>query len=133
MLVIIAVVLELYGESYNTTPYGTVCVNVCAVQELDFLNSKALLSVAKHASKTNPAHRLTGYWCSSFYKRLGMIRRPKGGAAIAIGLVSFATLTAIYYSHYSQTRDRAVMRAGVERDKERLRAIRRKKKEEEGS
>ena len=59
-----------------------------------------------------------------------MIRRPKGGPAIAMGLVSFATIGAIYYSHYSQVRDRAVMRAGVDRDKERLRAIQRRKKEE---
>lgn len=57
------------------------------------------------------------------------MRGPKGGPAIALGLVSCATIGSIFYAHYSQTRDRAVMRAGVDRDKERLRAIRRKKRE----
>ena len=60
-----------------------------------------------------------------------MIRGPKGGPAIAIGVATFATISAIGYSHYAQVRDRAVMRAGVERDKERLRANRQRKKAEE--
>eukprot|EP00592_Proboscia_alata_P012786 CAMPEP_0194394614 /NCGR_PEP_ID=MMETSP0174-20130528/123951_1 /TAXON_ID=216777 /ORGANISM="Proboscia alata, Strain PI-D3" /LENGTH=55 /DNA_ID=CAMNT_0039190429 /DNA_START=792 /DNA_END=959 /DNA_ORIENTATION=- len=40
------------------------------------------------------------------------------------------SLGAIVYSHYSQVRDKAEMRAGVERDKERLRIKRRLKKEQ---
>lgn len=45
---------------------------------------------------------------------------PRGGAAVVLGITSAATIGAIYYSHYSQERDRRVMREGVERDKERL-------------
>lgn len=45
---------------------------------------------------------------------------PKG-PAIVMGIVSSATLYAIFYSHFQQVRDKAVMRAGVERDKERIR------------
>jgi len=39
-----------------------------------------------------------------------------------MGTVITITSFAIYYSHYQQVRDRAVMREGVLRDKERLRA-----------
>ena len=53
------------------------------------------------------------------------------GPKIIVGLTSLATLTAIIYSHYSQVRDRSVMRAGVERDKERMRLKRLIKKEQE--
>ena len=35
---------------------------------------------------------------------------------------------AVTYSHYAQLRDKAVMRSGVERDKERLRALKDKRK-----
>jgi len=59
-----------------------------------------------------------------------MIQRPKGGPAITIGIVTLFTIGAIGYSHYTQVRDKAVMREGVERDKERLRARRRQRKEE---
>lgn len=45
---------------------------------------------------------------------------PKG-PAIVMGIVSSATLYAIFYSHFQQVRDKAVMRAGVDRDKERIR------------
>jgi len=55
---------------------------------------------------------------------------PRGGPAKALALVSLSAVGAIWYSHYSQVRDRQVMRAGVERDKERLRAKRRQQKEE---
>ena len=41
---------------------------------------------------------------------------------IVMGTVVTITAFAIYYSHYQQVRDRAVMREGVLRDKERLRA-----------
>jgi hypothetical protein len=40
---------------------------------------------------------------------------------IAIAVTSAVTFGAIFYSHYSQEKDKRVMRAGVERDKERLR------------
>jgi len=43
------------------------------------------------------------------------------GPIIAISITSMVTFGAIYYSHYSQEKDKRVMRAGVERDKERLR------------
>ena len=55
---------------------------------------------------------------------------PSGGAAKAFGTVTFLALGAIVYSHYSQVRDKNVMRAGVERDKERLRMKRKQQKEE---
>jgi hypothetical protein len=35
-------------------------------------------------------------------------------------LVVTASVSAVAYPHYAQVRDKAVMRAGVERDKERL-------------
>ena len=53
------------------------------------------------------------------------IRAP----AIVLGITSSVTLYAIFYSHFQQVRDKQVMRAGVERDKERIRL---KKKEKEG-
>jgi hypothetical protein len=46
---------------------------------------------------------------------------PRGGAAVAMGLASLAAVGAIVYNHVSQVEERKVMRAGVERDKERLR------------
>ena len=46
---------------------------------------------------------------------------PKGGAAYTIGITTIAAIGAIVYSHQSQVTERQVMRAGVERDKERLR------------
>jgi len=45
------------------------------------------------------------------------------GPLAAMGLVLLGTVGAISYSHYAQVRDKAVMRAGVERDKERLRSL----------
>lgn len=63
-----------------------------------------------------------------------MGKLPKG-PIVAVGLSSAVTIGAIVYSHYSQIQDKAIMRAGVERDKERLRMKRmlRKKQEEEQS
>lgn len=55
---------------------------------------------------------------------------PRGGAAVAIGSTTAAAVGAIVYSHVSQVEERKVMRAGVERDKERLRYL--KKTREEG-
>ena len=49
-----------------------------------------------------------------------MASTPRG-SKIVLGLTSFATLGTILYSHYSQVWDKEVMRAGVERDKERIR------------
>lgn len=46
------------------------------------------------------------------------------GPPIAVGLMLVASSSAVAYSHYQQKRDKAVMRAGVERDKERLRRLR---------
>jgi hypothetical protein len=53
---------------------------------------------------------------------------PKGGPAIAIGVTTIVAIGAVIYSHDSQVRDRQVMKAGVERDKERLREKRRQQK-----
>jgi hypothetical protein len=53
------------------------------------------------------------------------------GPKIIVGFTTLATLSAIVYSHYSQIRDKSVMRAGVERDKERMRLKRLLKKEEQ--
>ena len=54
---------------------------------------------------------------------------PRGGAAVAIGLTTLGAVGAIVYSHVSQEEERKVMRAGVERDKERLRMLKRMKEE----
>lgn len=52
----------------------------------------------------------------------------RSGPAIAILFTVSIATGAVYYSHYAQSRDKAVMREGVERDKERIRMIRRKQK-----
>ena len=44
---------------------------------------------------------------------------------MAIGFATLTAVAAVVYSHTSQVSDRQVMRAGVERDKERLREKRR--------
>jgi hypothetical protein len=56
---------------------------------------------------------------------------PKGGPAVALGMTALATIGAIYYSHGSQVWDREVMRAGVARDKERMRLKRQAKKQQQ--
>lgn len=53
---------------------------------------------------------------------------PRGGPAVAMGMTLLAATGAVVYSHVSQTEERKVMRAGVERDKERLRLKRLEKK-----
>jgi len=53
---------------------------------------------------------------------------PKGGSAIVMGITSLIAIGAVVYSHDSQIRDREVMKAGVERDKERLREKRKQRK-----
>ena len=55
-------------------------------------------------------------------KKVSMM--PKGGAAVAVGVGAAAVLGAVFYSHYAQVRDKAVMKAGVERDRERLKILR---------
>lgn len=57
--------------------------------------------------------------------------RTARGPAVVLGFTCAATVGAIIYSHYSQVRDRQVMREGVERDKERLRMKRKVMKEAE--
>ena len=51
------------------------------------------------------------------------------GPAVVLGVTTSITLYAIFYSHYQQVSDKAVMRAGVERDKERIRMKKRERKE----
>ena len=53
------------------------------------------------------------------------------GPKIALGITSGITLGAIIYSHYSQVRDKRVMREGVERDKERIKIKKKLKKQQE--
>jgi PET assembly of cytochrome c oxidase, mitochondrial len=57
--------------------------------------------------------------------------KPNRGPAIVLGITSLATIGAIIYSHYSQIRDKQVMREGIQRDKERLRMKRKLKQESE--
>lgn len=57
-------------------------------------------------------------------------RIPKG-PAIILGITTSVTLYAIFYSHFQQVRDKAVMRAGVERDKERMRLRKRQQQQQE--
>jgi len=60
---------------------------------------------------------------------------PRGigrGSAVVMAAVLASSAGAVYYSHYQQVRDRAVMRAGVERDKERLRQLKEKVKQQQG-
>lgn len=52
--------------------------------------------------------------------------------------MTFATVVgvsvgAVVYSHYAQVRDKNVMKEGVERDKERVRMMRRKIKQEQAA
>jgi predicted MarR family transcription regulator len=56
---------------------------------------------------------------------------PKGRAAKVVVGTTFAAIGAVVYSHYAQVRDRQVMRAGVERDRERLRIKRQERKLQE--
>lgn len=53
--------------------------------------------------------------------------RTFGGPAIAVGLATTVCVGSIVFSHYAQIRGKADMRAGVERDKERLRLRRQMK------
>jgi uncharacterized protein (DUF2062 family) len=56
---------------------------------------------------------------------------PRGGPAIAIGLTTAVAVGSVIYSHTSQVTERQIMRAGVERDKERLREKRRIQEQEQ--
>ena len=53
---------------------------------------------------------------------------PRGGPAVVMGTTFLAAIGAVFYSHDSQVRDRESMKAGVQRDKERLRQKRKEKK-----
>ncbi len=53
------------------------------------------------------------------------------GPKIALGASSVITIGAIIYSHYSQVRDKRVMKEGVERDKERIRYKRKMKQQQQ--
>ena len=53
---------------------------------------------------------------------------PRGGPAVVVGTTFLAALGAVFYSHDSQVRDRESMKAGVQRDKERIRQKRKEKK-----
>ena len=43
------------------------------------------------------------------------------GPKIVVGISSLAAMGAVFWSHYSQVTDKATMKAGVVRDKERIR------------
>eukprot|EP00547_Thalassionema_nitzschioides_P005559 CAMPEP_0194208926 /NCGR_PEP_ID=MMETSP0156-20130528/7229_1 /TAXON_ID=33649 /ORGANISM="Thalassionema nitzschioides, Strain L26-B" /LENGTH=72 /DNA_ID=CAMNT_0038935993 /DNA_START=205 /DNA_END=423 /DNA_ORIENTATION=- len=58
--------------------------------------------------------------------------RGPWGPAIALAVTSSAAIGAIFYTHYSQVRDRRIMREGVERDKERLKIRRYMNQKEDG-
>ena len=58
---------------------------------------------------------------------------PRGGAAVTLVLTTTLLLGSVAYNNYSQVRDKAVMRAGVERDKERLRMMRQRLKDEKSA
>lgn len=47
--------------------------------------------------------------------------RKFGGPVLAVGLTTSICVGAMIFSHYAQVREKKDMRAGVERDKERLR------------
>jgi hypothetical protein len=54
---------------------------------------------------------------------------PKGkGPAVVMLTTSLVAIGAVMYSHESQIRDRESMKAGVERDKERIKQKRKEKK-----
>jgi PET assembly of cytochrome c oxidase, mitochondrial len=48
---------------------------------------------------------------------------PAGGPAMTFVAVASAAIGAVLYSHYAQKWEKETMRAGVERDKERLRML----------
>lgn len=56
---------------------------------------------------------------------------PRGGPALALGMVISASIVAVAYSHYAQVRERQTMRAGIERDKEMLRIKKQKLKQQQ--
>ncbi|GAX26819.1 hypothetical protein FisN_9Lu099 [Fistulifera solaris] len=56
---------------------------------------------------------------------------PRGGPAVALMVTVSAAASAVFYSHYAQVRDKAVMREGVERDKERVRMMRQKQQQQQ--
>ena len=57
--------------------------------------------------------------------------RKYGGPALAVVCTTSICVGAIIYSHYAQVREKSDMRAGVERDKERLRLRRMRQKQQQ--
>ena len=56
---------------------------------------------------------------------------PRGGPAVAMGVTSLIAAAAVFWSHDSQVRDREKMKAGVLRDKERIRQKRKEKQQQQ--
>ncbi len=54
------------------------------------------------------------------------LKALRGGPILILGVSTIFTFGTIIYSHYAQVRDKAEMRAGVERDKMLLREKRRR-------
>ena len=50
------------------------------------------------------------------------------GPKIVLGMTSLVAMGAVYWSHYSQVQDKATMKEGVVRDKERVRMKKRMRK-----
>lgn len=75
------------------------------------------------SNSNNTARLLASFRLLVSYYFFQMVKRylPRGGPAVAMGVTMFAATSAVVYSHVSQTEERKVMRAGVERDKHRLR------------
>ena len=69
----------------------------------------------------------TGVLQSSLHNESSSYENTKRASRCFLALTSSITLYAIFYSHYSQVSEKEVMRAGVARDKERLRLNRKKK------
>ena len=63
--------------------------------------------------------------------RISPLRALRGGPTVILGVTTIGAVGAIIYSHYAQLRDKAEMRTGVERDKERLRLKRKMQRESE--
>ena len=57
---------------------------------------------------------------------------PRGrGPALTMITVVGVSVGAVFYSHYSLERDKNVMKEGVKRDKERLRLLRKQRKQQQ--
>jgi hypothetical protein len=79
-------------------------------------------------TKSSTGATTTGATAASIGRKKPGIRLL--GPKIALGLTSAITIGAVVYSHYSQVQDRAAMKEGVKRDKERIRMKRLMKKQQ---